>query len=235
MIARAERSRPESVDDRLGRDVREREVRLRNRVRAEVGEPDLDRRRRCRPRSARRPRPPAGRSRRDAPARSRAWPRRSTSTPEPQPMSTTLPRSSASSSSRQRRVVGVAAGPERAARIDHDGERVGVRPLPRRADPEAPDPHGPVELPPAILPVVADLRDRCAAEGLPDPLLSGRVRVRGDLDPAVAVDLLEPLREELEHDGARLLGPRGGDADRDALEDQRSALLSFSKKPSSRR
>ena len=106
----------------------------------------------------------------------------------------------------------MAAGPERPARVDHDGERVGVRLLPRRPDPEAPDPHRPVELPPAVLPVVADLRDRGAAEGLPDPLLAGRVRVRGDLDPAVAVDLLEALREELEHDRARLLGPRGRDA-----------------------
>ena len=55
-----------------------------------------------------------------------------------------------------------------------------------------------------------------AAERLPDPLLAGRVRVRGELEPAVAFDLLEALREELEHDRTRLLGPRVGDGHRDA-------------------
>ena len=64
---------------------------------------------------------------------------------------------------------------------------------------------------PAILPVLLDVGDRRTAERLPDPLLAGRVRVRRDLEPADALDLLEAFREELEHDGTRLLGSRGGD------------------------
>ena len=78
--------------------------------------------------------------------------------------------------------------------------------------------------------------DGGAAEGLPDPLLAGGVRVRGELErAAVAAELLEPLGEELEHDRARLLRPGVGDGDRDAAQErQRIAFLSFSKKPSSR-
>ena len=130
----------------------------------------------------------------------------------------------------------VTAGAERAARVDHDGERVGVRLLPGRADPERADANRLVELPPAVLPVLLDVRRGGAAEGLPDPLLAGRVRVRGQFEgTAVAADLLESLGEELEHDRARLLGPGVGDGDRDAAQErQRIAFLSFSKKPSSR-
>ncbi len=131
----------------------------------------------------------------------------------------------------------VPAGAEGAARIDHDRDRVAVGLLPRRPDPEPADADRLVELPPAVLPVLLDVGRRRTAERLPDPLLAGRVRVGRDLEAAVAGDLLEPFREELEHDRPRFLGPGVGDGDRDAPEQggQRIAFLSFSKKPSSRR
>ena len=138
------------------------------------------------------------------------------STPEPQPMSSTLPRSSASSNSRQSCVVGCAAGAEGTARVDDDRDRARVRRLPGRADPEPADPDGLVELPPAVLPVLLDVGDRRASERLPDPLLAGRVRVRGDLEPAHALDLLEALREELEHHGTSLSAARRGRSPRRA-------------------
>ena len=136
----------------------------------------------------------------------------------------------------------VPAGSERAARIDHDRDRAVVGLLPRRPDPERADADRLVELPPAVLPVVLDQGRRGAAERLPDPFLAGRVRVRGELEPALAFDLLEALREELDHHRARLFGPSVGDGHRDAAQErhadpgiQRMAFLSFSKKPSSRR
>ena len=99
-----------------------------------------------------------------------------------------------------------------------------------------------MELPPAILPVVLDVGGRGAAERLPDPFLAGGIGVGGELQSALAFDLLEALREELDHHGARLLGPSVGDGHRDAAQErhaspdiQRMAFLSFSKKPSSRR
>ena len=65
----------------------------------------------------------------------------------------------------------VAARPERAAGVDHDGERVAsgcshggpIQRLPTRT--------GRWNCAPAVLPVVPDLGGRCAAEGLPDALL----------------------------------------------------------------
>ena len=44
----------------------------------------------------------------------------------------------------------VGARPERAARVDDDGDLLGLEP--RRADPELPDPDGPVKRPPGVLP-----------------------------------------------------------------------------------
>ena len=86
----------------------------------------------------------------------------------------------------------MAAGAERAARVDHDRERVGVGLLPGWADPERADANRLVELAPAVLPVLFDVRRGGAAEGLPDPLLAGRVRVRRQLEgAAVAAELLE--------------------------------------------
>ena len=79
----------------------------------------------------------------------------------------------------------VPTGPECAARIDHDRDRPFVRLLPRRPDPERADADGLVELPPAVLPVVLDVGRRGAAERLPDPLLPGRVRIRGELEPTL--------------------------------------------------
>ena len=111
----------------------------------------------------------------------------------------------------------MAAGAERAARVDHDGDRVRVGLLPGRADPERADPDRLVELAPAVLPVLLDVRRGGAAEGLPDPLLAGGVRVRGQLEGAtLAAELLETLGKELEHDRTRLLRPGVGDGDRDA-------------------
>ena len=57
-----------------------------------------------------------------------------------------------------------------------------------------------------------------AAEEVPEPLLAGRVGVRGELDALGPVDLLEALREELEHGRARLLGALGADLDRDSAQ-----------------
>ena len=120
---------------------------------------------------------------------------------------------------------GMSARAERAARIDHDRDRVLVGRLPGRADPEAADPLRPMELPPALLPVVVDVGGaRGTAEGLPDALLAGRIRVRGQLERAVSLQLLEPLGEELQHDRARLLRPRVGNGHRHPPEDHRRAL-----------
>src|SRR5207253_9774756 len=120
----------------------------------------------------------------------------------------------------------VPPGPERPARVDHDGDRVRRRRLPRRPEPERPDARGPVALAPAVLPALLDaLADR-AAERLPEALLAGAVGVRGELDVAGVVALLEPLGEELEHHGACLLRPARWDAHRHASQAaQRNALF----------
>src|SRR5581483_3556585 len=74
------------------------------------------------------------------------------------------------------------------------------------------------------------------AERRPQTLLPARVGVGDELDPVEALDLLEALREELEHQRPRFLGALGGDVDRDAPQAaQRNALFSFSKNPSSLR
>jgi hypothetical protein len=93
-----------------------------------------------------------------------------------------------------------------------------------------------VELAPSLLPALVDVGGGGTAERLPDALLAGRVRVCRQLERAVRVELLEALGEELEHHRPRGLGATGRDRDRDPAEDaQRRALLSLSKKPSSRR
>jgi hypothetical protein len=90
-----------------------------------------------------------------------------------------------------------------------------------------------VESAPPLLPAELDRFRARPAEYLPQPLLAARVRVRDELEAVVQLHLLEPLRKELDHRRPRLLRPRGRHADRDAPEDQRNALFSFSKKPSS--
>ena len=177
MIARRARSLGPSATTAVGGDVREREVRPRQVVLAQIGLLDVDRRRRCRRRSARSPRPPGDRSRMPARARSRA----------------SRPRSRGRRSRSRRRARSpllaleqlqaelcrrMAAGTERAARVDHDRERVRVGLLPGRADPERADANRLVELALTVLPVLLDVRRGGAAEGLPDPLLAGRVGVR---------------------------------------------------------
>ena len=130
------------------------------------------------------------------------------------------------------------AGAEGAAGIDHDRDRVRVRLLPGRADPEPADPDGLVELPPAVLPVLLDVGDRGAAERLPDPLLAGRVRVRGELEPAARLSISSKPSGKSSSMTARACSARAAGTvteTRLSRRGQRRALLSFSKKPSSRR
>ena len=128
------------------------------------------------------------------------------------------------------------AGAERAARVDDDEERVRRRLLPRRADPEATDPDRLVIHPPALFPPALDVRALGRAEEVPDLFLAGGVGVGDELDASGMLDLLEPLREELDHGCPRLLGASLQDLDRDPPQaTHRNALFSFSKKPSSAR
>ena len=131
----------------------------------------------------------------------------------------------------------VAAGAERAARIDDDRDRV-RRPGASQG--------GPIQSGPTRTGLWnwrqrssqsgLDLGRRGAAERLPDPLLAGRVRVGRELEPAVARRAPRTPPGRARACRARLLGPRVEDGDRDAAQQrQRNALLSFSKKPSSRR
>ena len=152
-------------------------------VLAQVGLAGRRSRRRCRPRSARSPRPPAGRSRTPAPGRSRASRPRSRARPSRSRRRARCRAARASSSCETELRRRMAAGAEGAARIDHDRDRVLVRLLPRRADPERADPDRLVELAPAILPVLLDVGGGGTAERLPDPLLAGGVRVRRELEP----------------------------------------------------
>jgi hypothetical protein len=127
----------------------------------------------------------------------------------------------------------VGSGAERATRIDDDGERVARRRLPRRADPEAAHANRPVEGAPLVLPATVDVRAARAGEERPETLLPCGVRVRGELDALGAVDLLEPLREQLEHGRASLFETLRPDLDGNAAETQRNALFSLSKNDSS--
>ena len=128
----------------------------------------------------------------------------------------------------------VRAGTERATGVDHDGEQVGRCLVPGRPDPEAAHLDRPVEGPPALLPSVLDIGRLRRAEHVPDALLARCVRVGDELGRTVAVDLLEPVREEREHGRPRLLEAGVADLDGDTAERaQRNALFSLSKKPSS--
>ena len=84
-----------------------------------------------------------------------------------------------------------------------------------------------MELAPAVLPAVGDLRDRRVRE-LGEDSLGGRA-VGCELDSAACGCLLEPLRRQLDEASAELLGGvrERGDGD----PDQRNAFFSFSKKP----
>jgi hypothetical protein len=91
-----------------------------------------------------------------------------------------------------------------------------------------------MERPPPVLPAVLDLRRARTAEDVPDALLTRGVGVRDQFDGALALDLLEAVRKEGEHGGARLLDALVADLDGDAPElAQRNALFSLSKKLSS--
>jgi hypothetical protein len=92
-----------------------------------------------------------------------------------------------------------------------------------------------VELPPALLPPRFDVDGLHGPEDAPEPPLAGAVGVRGELDDSVRLAFLEAVWRELEQARAGLLRALRIDADRDPPETQRKALLSFSKKPSSRR
>src|SRR5437763_1357050 len=126
--------------------------------------------------------------------------------------------------------------PASPAGIDNDRDRPGGPLLPRLADPELADADGPVELTPATLPPLRDVAPARVPEHLPEPLLAAGIGVGHELDAVGALDLLEAVREELDHPRPRLLGPRNRDLDRDAARGrQRNALFSLSKNPSSAR
>jgi hypothetical protein len=94
-----------------------------------------------------------------------------------------------------------------------------------------------VEAAPPLLPVALDGRrgDVGVPERRAQALLARRPGVDGELD-RLSLDLLEPVREELDEDGSRLLDGRPRDRDRDPPQPpQRKALFSFSKNPSSAR
>ncbi len=76
-----------------------------------------------------------------------------------------------------------------------------------------------MERSPALTPVGFDVVDAAWAEHLPDALLPARPGIGRQLEPTVRLNLLEALREELEHDGPGLLGSVGADANRDPAED----------------
>ena len=103
------------------------------------------------------------------------------------------------------------SGPERAPGIDDDGNDVPGRTLPRWADPQRPDAHGPMELPPAILPTGVDVLHARARRRLV-------IGVRGELDLAAQLDFLEALGEAFQPGRPCLLGTFGRHADRDPFE-----------------
>jgi hypothetical protein len=109
-------------------------------------------------------------------------------------------------------------GAEGAAGIDHDGDRVRRRLLPRRPDPYATDPDTVVEGSPAVLPSVRDVvrRDDVEAE-----------RWLVGVDGIGAVELLDALGEDVEQE--RELGLAADDD----VPSQRNALLSLSNSPPS--
>src|SRR5438128_2758125 len=116
----------------------------------------------------------------------------------------------------------VRARAERATRIDHDRLRARRCLLPRWTDPEPAADDAVVEGAPRVLPALGD-RLGHNAEARAKSALAGLVRVDGE----AAGDLLDALREELEQECELRLA--AGDDD----PSQRNALLIFSKTPSS--
>jgi hypothetical protein len=110
-------------------------------------------------------------------------------------------------------------GAERAARIDHDGDSVHLRLLPRGADPQAADLDPVVERTPPVFPALGHVVDRNDVEA--------ERRLFG-VDGVGAVELLDALREDVEQQ--RELGLAADDD----VAPQRNALLSLSKSPSER-
>jgi hypothetical protein len=130
----------------------------------------------------------------------------------------------------------VRAGTEGQAWVDHHRDRVRIGLLPRRPEPQPTHPHGPVEALPRLLPTGLDFCGSSWAEDLPEPLFGSWSRVGRQLEVCFVVDLLEPLRKELEHDRPGLLGPGDWHAHGETAElrvAQRNAARSFSKKPPS--
>ncbi len=123
-------------------------------------------------------------------------------------------------------------GAERAARVDHDGRRSGLRLLPGRPNPERADDHGDVEAPPLVLPprghwIDLDLIEMSAQVGKPCV-----VRV----DDEGILFLEEAGRSEVEQLRDHLVESTRWDGDPRAEElAQRNALFNFSKNPSSGR
>ena len=91
-----------------------------------------------------------------------------------------------------------------------------------------------MEVTPALLPVGRHVVAPHLAEGRPEPLLAGVVGVGHQLEAVGVLDLLEALREQLQHQGPRRLGALERNGRGDAAERaQRKALFSFWKNPSS--
>src|SRR5439155_22576694 len=91
------------------------------------------------------------------------------------------------------------AGSERAPGVDHDRSRVGRRVMPRRTDPEGPDPDRMVERFPPVTPVSRDVLPAHASERVPETFLATGARVRDALDPVRSVDRLDATAKALEH------------------------------------
>jgi hypothetical protein len=128
----------------------------------------------------------------------------------------------------------VRAGAKCPPRIDDNRDAIVRRFLPRRADPERPNPDRAVKLAPSLFPAGLDKLRGSLPERLAKPFLAGGVRV----DDKDTLRLFEALRMELEElrsgDLDRVRRDRDGDAAK-LRPAQRNALLSLSKKPSSAR
>ena len=91
-----------------------------------------------------------------------------------------------------------------------------------------------MEAPPPLLPAGRDRSNGHLTEGRAQELLAARVHVGRELEPALALDLLEPRRGERKESSAGDLGLAGRHAERDAPQvAQRSALFRRRKNPSS--
>ena len=111
-----------------------------------------------------------------------------------------------------------------------------ARRLPRRADPEPADATGRWNARQRSSQPSSTSSCRAPPNAARAAASPRRVGVRGELDAAVVLDLLEALREELEQSRARLLGLRRRRPSTETRRQaQRNALFSLSKKPSSSR